>query len=118
MIVQNSFEGEFSWVVKFQIDLRYNNLTIFQIKGKSLFIRKGIPKIKECHAISFITIVCWHQMAENNFKRYFLIYLRPLSSVPISKVGPYLGPIVEKHQQEQVRPVHSCCTMVVFTDFL
>ena len=35
----------------------------------------------------FFVIVCWHQKSENSFKRYFLIYLRPLSSVPKSKVG-------------------------------
>ena len=37
--------------------------------------------------LSVFTIVCWDQMKENSFKRCFLIYLRPLNSVPKSKVG-------------------------------
>ena len=62
-----------------------------RIKSKSFSARKGIPKIGECHAISFSPIVCWHQMIENSFKRCFLIYLRPPSSVPKSKVGMQIG---------------------------
>ena len=58
-----------------------------RIKCKSFLARKAILKIGECHAISFFTIVCWHKMIENSFKRCFLIYLRPLNSVPKSKVG-------------------------------
>ena len=58
-----------------------------RIKGKSILDRKGIPKIGECHAVIFFTIVCWHQIIEYSFKRYFLIYVRPFSSVPKSKVG-------------------------------
>ena len=62
-----------------------------RIKSKSFPARKGIPKIGECHAISFFPIVCWHQMTENSFKRCFLIYLRPLGSVPKSEVGMQIG---------------------------
>ena len=41
----------------------------------------------ESVTLSVFIVVCWHQMTENSFKRYLLIYLRPLSSVPKSKVG-------------------------------
>lgn len=56
-----------------------------RVKGKSLLATKVIPKIGECHAMSFFTIARWHQMIENSFKRYFLTNLRPLSSVLKSK---------------------------------
>ena len=39
------------------------------------------------HTVKFlVTIVCWHQLTENSFKRYFLIYLRPLSSASKAKL--------------------------------
>ena len=62
-----------------------------RIEGKIFLARKGIPKSENVTlAISFLTIACWHQMTENNFKRCFLIYLNPLSSISKSKVGKVL----------------------------
>ena len=58
-----------------------------QIKGKIFLAGQGVPKFGECQAISFLTIVCWHQMIEDSYKQCFLIYLLLLSSVPKWKVG-------------------------------
>ena len=54
-------------------------------KGKSFLAREDIQKDRERHAISFYYLR-WHQISDNSFKRRFLIYLRPLSPVPKSKV--------------------------------
>ena len=36
--------------------------------------------------LQFFAGVCWHQMIEHSLKQCFLIYLRPPSSIPKSKV--------------------------------
>ena len=54
------------------------------IKDKSFLAGKGIPKIGECHATSFFFYFMLAPKDREQFKRYFLIYLRPLSSVPKS----------------------------------
>ena len=58
-----------------------------RMKGMIFLARKGIPKNRRMTRYQFFTVVCWHQMIENCFKRCFLIYLRPPSSIPKSKVG-------------------------------
>ena len=58
-----------------------------QIKSKIFLARKGIQKHRRMSRYQFFTVVCWHQMTENSFKRCFLIYLCPPISIPKSKVG-------------------------------
>ena len=57
-----------------------------RIKGNR-FLSKKVFQISENVTLSVIfTIVYRHQMIKKSFLRYFLIYLRPLSSIPTSKV--------------------------------
>ena len=62
-----------------------------RIKGKIFLARKGIPKNRRMSRCHFFTIACWHQMLETSFKRCFLIYFRPPSSIRKSKLGKDLA---------------------------
>ena len=54
-----------------------------RIKGKILSLKR-YSENRRMSRCKFFTIVCCHQMI---MKLYFLIYLRPPSSIPKSKVG-------------------------------
>ena len=65
-----------------------------RIKGNIFLVRKGIPKIGECHVFYTIGVGT----------KCFLIYLRPLSSVPKSKIGK--------------SPAHEIGLVSIFSGFL
>ena len=56
-----------------------------RVKVKNFHATKGIATSRKMSHYQFLTIVCWHEMIENSFKRCFLIDSRPLSSVSKSK---------------------------------